>query len=133
MQELVTWLGYNCGLALLPIGLVSLFLWMTNVSVSLSKLIRDGQLFLYAAVLAAAAIGDLMKLTESQPKVTAAAMPSPMWTLALVVCIILATFLFGVSACAKNINDRRLALMSYAFTAGSTALVASMRWSLQLF
>jgi hypothetical protein len=42
-------------------------------------------------------------------------------------------FLFGVSAYAKNINDRRLALMSYAFTAGSTALVASMRWSLQFF
>jgi hypothetical protein len=77
MQELVTWLGYNC-------------------------------------LLAAAAIGDLMKLTESHPMVTAAT-PAPMWTFALVVCITLATFLFGVSACAKNINDRRLALMSYAF------------------
>lgn len=130
MQTLFSWLGYNFVLgALLPITLVGSFLWLSKVQVSLTKLIRDGQLFLYTALLAASAIGDLMK---EAPSSSNAISYQPIWLFALVICIIFASFLFGVAAYARDIDDRRLATMSWCFTLGATIMVAAMRWTLNL-
>jgi hypothetical protein len=109
-MELMYWPLYNCLLALLPIALVSMVLWLSNANVSLAHLVRDSQLFFYAASIAAAAIGDLVK-RHNQGGGTVQDY-FQLWILALMLCIILASFLFGVSAAAKGLSDRRLAWMS---------------------
>jgi len=129
-MELVTWLTYNCLLALLPVLLVGMVLWLSSASVSLAQLVRDGQLFFYAASLSAAAIGDLVKRHTQAPN---AQDNFQLWIAAMILCVILATFFFGVAAAAKGVNDKRLAWMSYGFTVGCTALVGSMRYALTLF
>ncbi len=130
-MNLVTWLGYNCVLGgLLPIVLVRVGLSWTAGSTTFARLVKDGQLFLYSALLAAAAIGDLMK--EPDPAAGPVAR-DPLWLFALVVCVMCSTFFFALAACASKASARKVASMSYIFTIGTTALVAGMRYQFGLF
>ena len=131
-MKLVTWLAYNCVLALCPIVLVRIGLSWFTTSVTFTRLVKDGQLFLYAALLAAAAIGDLMK-PPGQPGGLPTALTSPLWLFALVLCLMCSTFFFALAACVSRANARIVAPMSYFFTVGSTALVGGMRYALDLF
>lgn len=129
-MELLTWLIYNCGLALFPILLVRIGLWLTNASIPLAKLLKDGQLFFYAATLTATAMGDL---TKAPPQTASATGGFEWWFVGLLGLTLLTTFLFGVTAAATTTNDRRIARTSYACALLATALVAALRWDLHLY
>ena len=128
-MHLIYWLTYNCLLALAPVPMVAIYLWIRDAPVSLVKIVRDGQLFFYSASLSAAAVGDLL-----MPRHPLAVSPAglALCVTGLGVCVFLSTWFFGVSSGAGSINDRKLASLSYTFTLGSTILVASMRSSLDL-
>ena len=125
--ELLQWLLYNSLIPLMPIPLVWLGAWLIGVDRDLLSILSNGQLCFYCTAISATAIRDIVtKAPESSQFIG-------IFIGAIIFCMILATFAYGVAATVKQIDDNdlnkghRLAWTSIFAAISNTILVASSR------
>lgn len=143
-QTCLEWLAYNSLIPLLPIPLVILGCWAISVSIPWLLLICDGQLCFYCTTLAAATIADLVKTIQkggqgiTEEQLAKASANEGIALLGLVICIILATYAYGIAvttqaAATGSRNNWKVGLVAVFASATTTLIVVFARNSVGLF
>src|SRR4051794_15128032 len=131
-MALALWLIYNVLLALAPVALVCLFLYVKFGKASFVDVVRDGQLYFFCTALAGSAIGDKAKIVGITPPAAGAGSIQEFWLVGFVFIILFSAFAFGMSVSLQLSDNRRLAGTSAIMAATTAMLVAFWRWKYNL-
>jgi hypothetical protein len=125
---MVNWLIYNSVLPLLPVPLVYFGAWLIGTRRRILSIIRDGQLCFYCTSLSAASINDVFKSGDTHANSTAG-----LAIAAMIFCMILSTFTYGVAATHSGTgvnHEVKLGIASITTAVVTTLLVSVSRLGL---
>jgi p-aminobenzoyl-glutamate transporter AbgT len=136
-MRLAEWIAFNVGLPLISVALSLLVPWLINRTRGLTAILRDGQLFLFAATLIASAMYDVFRQGASWRD---AGQGLSSWAgLLVVLCLamfVLCAAVYGVALAQIDATDdiyrRRMAAASICAALFAVLLVIGLRYTLGL-
>jgi hypothetical protein len=108
---MLLWVVYGFLVPLLGIVLIRTGFWILGIAKGFSDIIKDGQLCFFCTTVSAATLNDLLKTpTKANGSIVGFGVA------ALILCMLLATFIFGVAvnqaSAITAVAQRKIALMS---------------------